>query len=83
MREADAAHAEGGRGGLEASQHAPGAAYKSTEEIRTNTEKKTLTEIVNDIRIARKGLEEEGVESSWLDILGKLAARVEHASRTR
>ena len=83
MREAGQARASGVRNGLEASQHAPGAAHKGTEEIRVNAERKTLIEIANDIRIARKGLEEEGVESGWLNTLGMLAARVEHASRTR
>ena len=83
MRHAGAAHAVSGRGGLEASQHAPTEARKGPAETRANTDKETLQSIANDIRTARIGLEEEGVESSWLNTLSQLATRVEDASRTR
>ena len=83
MRDAGAAHAVSGRGGLEASQHAPTEARKDSAETRANTDKETLQSIANDIRTARIGLEEEGVESTWLNTLSQLAKRVENASRTR
>ena len=71
---------------LEASQHAPGRQQDGGRCSTRPTIGKvvtTLKEIANDIQIAKKGLEEEGVESTWLSVLGELAKRVRNALDTR
>ena len=85
MSQAGEAHAPDLRGGLEASQYAPGNGRRQEpREVRAEPDKQQdLKNIAKDILIAKKGLKEEGVESSWLITLEELAARVTHASRTR
>jgi hypothetical protein len=87
MNSAGEAQAEAVRNGLEASQHAPGQQQQREGRCSTRptTEKAstTLKEIAKDIQIAKKGLEEEGVESTWLTVLEELAERVRDASTTR
>ena len=67
MNSAGEAQAEATREGLEASQHAPGRQQREGQySTRPITEKGpiNLKEIAKDIQIAKKGLEEEGVEST-------------------
>ena len=86
MNSAGEAQAESMRNGLEASQHAPGqqkceGRYSTRPTIKDGST--TLKDIAKDIQIAKKGLEDEGVESTWLTVLEELAKRVRDASTTR
>ena len=65
MNSAGEAQTDSLREGLEASQHAPGRQYYEGRcSTRPTIGKTTITlkEIANDIQIAKKDLEEEGVE---------------------
>ena len=67
MSQACEARAPTPRGGLEASQHVPGnKKHQEPREVRTEWEdrQRDLKGIAEDILIVKKGLEEEGVESS-------------------
>ena len=86
MNSAGEAQAESLRTGLEASQHAPGQQQREGRFSTRPTSKggsTTLKEIAKDIQIAKKGLKDEGVESTWLVVLEELAERVRDALTTR
>ena len=69
---------------LNASKHALGnTTTEGAKSMRQPSDKDELLEIAADIRLVKERLEKEGVKSTWLGVLGELAARVKHASSTR
>ena len=75
--------------GLLASQHAsPRKQAKGPEksqEPKTNQQNETITpeQVAEDLKAIIKGLEEEGIESSWLAAAHTLVAYVERAAREK
>ena len=79
-------HAEGG---LLASQHAPGREQskdsQKSQEPTTAQDNEAITpeQVAIDLKAIIKGLEDEGIESSWIAAAHRLAARAERAARAK
>lgn len=82
-----ASGAKGGRNaseeGLDASKHASKRVQSAHQGGGETTPEKGIKTIKEDLQAIVRGLEEEGIQSKWLDTLRQVAGRVSQASSTR